>query len=74
MKTDGVQFTPFIFSLSNAYTHFIPAIPLYDGQRYESKIQDITTVAPVLKFDNKASVYGDKRILPVYIISWTKKS
>ncbi|RYD96129.1 MAG: DUF3857 domain-containing protein, partial [Sphingobacteriales bacterium] len=59
MKTDGVQFVPFIFSLSNNYP------TLY--QQYRFTMANGMKVryrafngAPQLRFDGKASVYGDK--------------
>ncbi|RYY87259.1 MAG: DUF3857 domain-containing protein [Chitinophagaceae bacterium] len=59
MKTDGIQFTPFIFSLSNNYP------TLY--QQYRFTMANGMKVryrafngAPQIRFDGKASVYGDK--------------
>jgi hypothetical protein len=59
MKTEGVGFTPFIFSLSNDYP------TLYQQYRFTMangmKVQYRNyNSAPNLRFDPKASVYGDK--------------
>lgn len=59
MKSDGVQFTPFIFSLANSY----PTV----YQQYRFTMANGMKVryrafngAPQIRFDGKASVYGDK--------------
>jgi hypothetical protein len=59
MKTEGIAFTPFIFSLTNNY----PA--MYQQYRFTMvngmKVQYRNyNGAPSLRFDPKASVYGDK--------------
>ncbi len=59
MKTDGVQFTPFIFSLSNAYPTLYQQYRFTMANGMKVKYRNYNG-APVLKFDNKASVYGDK--------------
>ncbi len=59
MKENGVDFTPFIFSLSNnyptLYQHYRFTMPNGMKVRYRAY-----NGAPNLKFDSKASVYGDK--------------
>ena len=59
MKTDGVQFTPFIFSLSNTYPTLYQQYRFTMANGMKVKYRNYNG-APVLKFDNKASVYGDK--------------
>lgn len=59
MKTEGIGFTPFIFSLANNYP------TLYQQYRFTMangmKVQYRNyNGAPSLRFDPKASVYGDK--------------
>lgn len=59
MKTAGVQFTPFIFSLSNNYPTLYQQYRFTMANGMKVKYRNYNG-APVLKFDNKASVYGDK--------------
>jgi hypothetical protein len=59
MKTNGVQFTPFIFSLSNNYPTLYQQYRFTMANGMKVKYRNYNG-APVLKFDNKASVYGDK--------------
>lgn len=59
MKTDGVQFTPFIFSLANSYPTLYQQYRFTMANGMKVKYRNYNG-APVLKFDNKASVYGDK--------------
>ena len=59
MKTDGVQFTPFIFSLANNYPTLYQQYRFTMANGMKVKYRNYNG-APVLKFDNKASVYGDK--------------
>ena len=59
MKTSGVQFTPFIFSLSNNYPTLYQQYRFTMANGMKVKYRNYNG-APVLKFDNKASVYGDK--------------
>ena len=59
MKNDGINFTPFIFSLANNYP------TLYQQYRFTMangmKVQYRSyNGAPNLKFDPKATVYGDR--------------
>lgn len=59
MKTDGLQFTPFIFSLANSYPTLYQQYRFTMANGMKVKYRNYNG-APVLKFDNKASVYGDK--------------
>lgn len=59
MKTEGVQFTPFIFSLANNYPTLYQQYRFTMANGMKVKYRNYNG-APVLKFDNKASVYGDK--------------
>src|SRR5688572_28535179 len=59
MKLDGVQFTPFIFSLSNAYPTLYQQYRFTMANGMKVKYRNYNG-APVLNFDNKASVHGDK--------------
>ena len=59
MKTEGVQFTPFIFSLANSYPTLYQQYRFTMANGMKVKYRNYNG-APVLKFDNKASVYGDK--------------
>jgi hypothetical protein len=59
MKTDGVQFTPFIFSLANSYPTLYQQYRFTMANGMKVKYRNYNS-APVLKFDNRASVYGDK--------------
>ena len=59
MKTAGVQFTPFIFSLANNYPTLYQQYRFTMANGMKVKYRNYNG-APVLKFDNKASVYGDK--------------
>ena len=59
MKADGVQFTPFIFSLANSYPTLYQQYRFTMANGMKVKYRNYNG-APVLKFDNRASVYGDK--------------
>lgn len=59
MKQHGVQFTPFIFSLANSYPTLYQQYRFTMANGMKVKYRNYNG-APVLKFDNKASVYGDK--------------
>ncbi len=59
MKADGLQFTPFIFSLANSYPTIYQQYRFTMANGMKVKYRNYNG-APALKFDNKASVYGDK--------------
>ncbi|HEX5653077.1 MAG TPA: DUF3857 domain-containing protein [Chitinophagaceae bacterium] len=59
MKSDGIQFTPFIFSLSNSYPTLYQQYRFTMANGMKVKYRNYNG-APTLKFDNKASVYGDR--------------
>lgn len=59
MKTEGIQFTPFIFSLSNNYPTLYQQYRFTMANGMKVKYRNYNG-APTLKFDNKASVYGDR--------------
>ena len=59
MKTEGIQFTPFIFSLSNNYPTMYQQYRFTMANGMKVKYRNYNG-APTLKFDNRASVYGDK--------------
>jgi hypothetical protein len=58
MKTAGVQFTPFIFSLSNDYPTIYQQYRFSMANGMKVKYRNFNG-APNIKFDPKASVYGD---------------
>ncbi len=59
MRTEGIQFTPFLFSLSNNYpTMFqVYKFTMADGMKVRYRAYN---GAPNIKFDSKSSVYGDR--------------
>jgi len=59
MKQFGVEFTPFIFSLSNSYPtmHQVYRFTMANGMKVRYRAYN---GAPNIRFDAKASVYGDK--------------
>jgi len=59
MKQFGIEFTPFIFSLSNNYPtmHQVYRFTMANGMKVRYRAYN---GAPNIKFDAKASVYGDK--------------
>jgi hypothetical protein len=59
MKENGIQFTPFIFSLSNNYPTLYQQyrFTMANGMKVRYRAYN---GAPQLRFDGKASVYGDK--------------
>ncbi|HEX7846113.1 MAG TPA: DUF3857 domain-containing protein, partial [Chitinophagaceae bacterium] len=59
MKTEGIQFTPFIFSLANTYPTLYQQYRFTMANGMKVKYRNYNG-APTLKFDNKASVYGDR--------------
>jgi hypothetical protein len=58
MKTAGIQFTPFIFSLSNDYPTIYQQYRFTMANGMKVKYRNYNG-APNIKFDPKASVYGD---------------
>ena len=59
MKTEGINFTPFIFSLSNNYPTIYQQYRFTMANGMKVKYRSYNG-APNLKFDPKASVYGDR--------------
>ena len=59
MKTDGISFTPFIFSLANDYPTMYQVYRFTMANGMKVKYRNYNG-APSLRFDAKASVYGDK--------------
>jgi hypothetical protein len=59
MKQNGIEFSPFIFSLSNNYPTLYQQyrFTMADGMKVRYRAYN---GAPNIKFDAKASVYGDK--------------
>lgn len=60
MKSEGVQFTPFIFSLANTYPTLYQQYRFTLANGMKVKYRNYNG-APTLKLDNKNSVYGDKQ-------------
>ncbi|MCW3093553.1 MAG: hypothetical protein JWP81_4622 [Ferruginibacter sp.] len=58
MKTEGINFTPFIFSLSNSYPTLYQQYRFTMANGMKVKYRSYNG-APNIKFDPKASVYGD---------------
>lgn len=58
MKTEGINFTPFIFSLSNNYPTMYQQYRFTMANGMKVKYRSYNG-APNLKFDGKASVYGE---------------
>lgn len=59
MKTAGINFTPFIFSLSNNYPTMYQQYRFTMANGMKVKYRSYNG-APNLKFDSKASVYGER--------------
>lgn len=59
MKTQGINFTPFIFSLSNNYPTLYQQYRFTMANGMKVKYRSYNG-APNLKFDSKASVYGER--------------
>ena len=59
MKTEGINFTPFIFSLSNNYPTLYQQYRFTMANGMKVKYRSYNG-APNLKFDSKASVYGER--------------
>jgi hypothetical protein len=59
MKQNGIEFTPFIFSLANSYPTLFQQyrFTMADGMKVRYRAYN---GAPNIKFDSRASVYGDK--------------
>lgn len=59
MKENGIEFSPFIFSLANSYPTLYQQyrFTMADGMKVRYRAYN---GAPNIKFDAKASVYGDK--------------
>lgn len=59
MKTSGINFTPFIFSLSNNYPTLYQQYRFTMANGMKVKYRSYNG-APNIRFDSKASVYGDR--------------
>lgn len=59
MKTEGINFTPFIFSLANSYPTLYQQYRFTMANGMKVKYRSFNG-APNLKFDPKASVYGER--------------
>jgi len=59
MKTSGINFTPFIFSLANSYPTMYQQYRFTMANGMKVKYRSYNG-APNIKFDSKASVYGDR--------------
>lgn len=59
MKTEGINFTPFIFSLSNNYPTMYQQYRFTMANGMKVKYRSYNG-APNIKFDAKASVYGER--------------
>lgn len=59
MKTEGINFTPFIFSLSNNYPTIYQQYRFTMANGMKVKYRSYNG-APNIKFDPKASVYGER--------------
>jgi hypothetical protein len=59
MKTEGINFTPFIFSLSNNYPTLYQQYRFTMANGMKVKYRSYNG-APNIKFDPKASVYGER--------------
>ncbi|MEP7237672.1 MAG: DUF3857 domain-containing protein, partial [Ferruginibacter sp.] len=59
MKTEGINFTPFIFSLANNYPTLYQQYRFTMANGMKVKYRSYNG-APNLKFDGKASVYGER--------------
>jgi hypothetical protein len=59
MKQEGIQFTPYIFSLANTYPTMFQQyrFTMADGMKVKYRAYN---GAPNIKYDPKASVFGDK--------------
>ena len=67
MKTDGVAFTPFIFSLANNYPTMYQVYRFTMANGMKVKYRNYNG-APSLRFDAKASVFGDKESYLSYFL------
>jgi len=67
MKTEGIQFTPFIFSLSNNYPTIYQQYRFNMANGMKVKYRNYNG-APNLKFDPKASVFGEKESFLSYYV------
>lgn len=65
MKTEGINFTPFIFSLSNNYPTLYQQYRFTMANGMKVKYRSYNG-APNLKFDPKASVYGERESFMSY--------
>jgi len=65
MKTAGINFTPFIFSLSNSYPTIYQQYRFTMANGMKVKYRSYNG-APNIKFDPKASVYGEKESFMSY--------
>ncbi len=59
MKTEGINFTPFIFSLANNYPTMYQQYRFTMANGMKVKYRSYNG-APNIKFDSKASVYGER--------------
>jgi hypothetical protein len=67
MKTEGIQFTPFIFSMANNYPTMYQQYRFTMANGMKVKYRNYNG-APNLRFDPKASVYGDKESYLSYYV------
>lgn len=65
MKQEGIQFTPFIFSLANTYPTMFQQyrFTMADGMKVKYRAYN---GAPNIKYDPKASVFGDRNSYLTY--------
>ena len=68
MKAEGINFTPFIFSLSNNYPTLYQQYRFTMANGMKVKYRSYNG-APNLKFDSKASVYGERETYLSYFFS-----
>ena len=68
MKENGIDFSPFIFSLSNSYPTMFQQYRFTMANGMKVRYRAFNG-APNIRFDPKASVYGDKRFLPELLFS-----
>jgi hypothetical protein len=67
MKTEGIGFTPFIFSFANNYPTMYQQYRFTMANGMKVKYRNFNG-APSLRFDSKASVYGDKESYLSYYV------
>ena len=67
MKTEGINFTPFIFSLSNNYPTIYQQYRFTMANGMKVKYRSYNGCTQYQKFDPKASVYGDNESTSVII-------